>query len=53
MGKSTLGTAMAVQGWPLLDDDGIRVITVDGRAHAVPGYAGVRLLLGPRRFFPW
>ena len=44
MGKSTLGTAMAAQGWPLLDDDGIRVIAVDGRPHAVPGYAGVRLL---------
>ena len=44
MGKSTLGSAMAAQGWPLLDDDGIRVITIDGCPHAVPGYAGVRLL---------
>lgn len=44
MGKSTLGSAMAARGWPLIDDDGIRVITVDGRPHAVPGYAGVRLL---------
>lgn len=43
-GKSTLGSAMAAQGWPLVDDDGIRVINVDGRPYAVPGYAGVRLL---------
>lgn len=43
-GKSTLATAMAATGWPLLDDDGIRVIEHDGAPHALPGYAGVRLL---------
>lgn len=43
-GKSTLATAMAAAGWPLLDDDGIRVIERDGAPHALPGYAGVRLL---------
>lgn len=43
-GKSTLGTAMAAAGWPLLDDDGIRVASVDGRCCAFPGYEGVRLL---------
>lgn len=43
-GKSTLATALAARGWPLLDDDGVRVIFVDGVPCAVPGYAGVRLL---------
>jgi hypothetical protein len=43
-GKSTLATALAAAGWPLLDDDGIRVIESGGNWHAVPGYAGVRLL---------
>lgn len=43
-GKSTLATALAAAGWPLLDDDGIRVIERDGAPHAMPGYAGVRLL---------
>lgn len=43
-GKSTLATALAAGGWPLLDDDGIRVIERESRPHAVPGYAGVRLL---------
>lgn len=43
-GKSTLATALAVIGWPLLDDDGIRVIEVGGHWNAVPGYAGLRLL---------
>ena len=43
-GKSTLATAMAASGWPLLDDDGIRVIDRAGAPHAMPGYAGVRLL---------
>jgi len=43
-GKSTLATAMAAASWPLLDDDGIRVIERDGVPHALPGYAGVRLL---------
>ena len=43
-GKSTLATALAAAGWPLLDDDGIRVVEADGAWHAVPGYAGVRLL---------
>lgn len=43
MGKSTLVTALAAAGWPLLDDDGIRVIRHNGSWHAVPGYAGVRL----------
>ena len=43
-GKSTLVTALAVAGWPLLDDDGIRIIRRDDSWNAVPGYAGVRLL---------
>ena len=43
-GKSTLVTALAAGGWALLDDDGIRVLNVEGVPHAVPGYAGVRLL---------
>ena len=43
-GKSTLATALAAAGWPLLDDDGIRVIEIDNLWSAVPGYAGVRLL---------
>ena len=42
-GKSTLAAAMAVRGWALLDDDGIRVIERDGVVLAIPGYAGVRL----------
>ncbi len=42
-GKSTLAAGMAVLGWALLDDDGIRVIDRDGVAMAVPGYAGIRL----------
>jgi hypothetical protein len=43
-GKSTLVTALGAGGWALLDDDGIRVLNVEGVPHAVPGYAGVRLL---------
>ena len=43
-GKSTLGAAMAAAGWPLIDDDGIRIIRLNGQWCAVPGYAGVRLL---------
>ena len=43
-GKSTLATALAAGGWPLLDDDGIRVVERDSGPHAVPGYGGVRLL---------
>jgi hypothetical protein len=43
-GKSTLATAMAAAGWPLLDDDGLRVVATDGVWCVVPGYAGVRLL---------
>lgn len=43
-GKSTLATALAAGGWPLLDDDGIRVLDGPEGPHAVPGYAGVRLL---------
>ena len=43
-GKSTLATALAAAGWPLLDDDGIRVVESDGAWLAVPGYSGVRLL---------
>ena len=31
-GKSTLATALAVAGWPLLDDDGIRVLSLDRSA---------------------
>lgn len=41
-GKSTLATALAGAGWPLLDDDGIRVVE-RGTWHAVPGYPGLRL----------
>ena len=44
MGKSTLAAALAAHGWPLLDDDGIRLMELDGTFTAVPGYAGVRLL---------
>ncbi len=43
-GKSTLATALAAAGWPLLDDDGVRVIETDGVWLATPGYSGVRLL---------
>ena len=43
-GKSTLATALAAAGWPLLDDDGVRLVAVDDVWCAVPGYAGVRLL---------
>jgi hypothetical protein len=43
-GKSTLATALAADGWPLLDDDGIRAINTEEGPRAVPGYAGVRLL---------
>jgi hypothetical protein len=43
-GKSTLAAMLAAQGWGLLDDDGVRVTAVDGRFHAVPGYATVRLM---------
>lgn len=43
-GKSTLATALAAGGWPLLDDDGIRMLDGPEVPHAVPGYAGVRLL---------
>jgi hypothetical protein len=43
-GKSTLATALANAGWLLLDDDGIRLVEIDGAWCAVPGYAGVRLL---------
>lgn len=43
-GKSTLATALAAAGWPLVDDDGVRVVERGGVWHAVPGYAGVRLL---------
>jgi hypothetical protein len=41
-GKSSLATALATRGWPLLDDDGVRLLT--GPVRAVPGYARVRLL---------
>ena len=44
MGKSTLATALAAGGWPLLDDDAVRVVWGSQVPHAVPGYAGVRLL---------
>jgi len=43
-GKSTIASALAACGWPLLDDDGIRVTSDDGVLRAVPGAAGVRLL---------
>jgi hypothetical protein len=43
-GKSTLATSLALHGWPLLDDDGVRASFGDGRWSATPGYAGVRLL---------
>lgn len=43
-GKSTLATALAAGGWPLLDDDGIHVVEHAGVPYAQPGYAGVRLL---------
>jgi hypothetical protein len=43
-GKSTLASALAVAAWPLLDDDGIRVVRSDGVWLALPGYSGVRLL---------
>lgn len=43
-GKSTLAAALGAHGWPLLDDDGIRVVDAEDGPRAVPGYAGVRLL---------
>jgi hypothetical protein len=43
-GKSTIVTALAADGWSLLDDDGIRVIETDRGLRALPGTAGVRLL---------
>jgi hypothetical protein len=43
-GKSTLATALARLGWPLLDDDGVRIIDAGDTSLAVPGYAGIRLL---------
>jgi hypothetical protein len=43
-GKSTLATTLAAHGWGLLDDDGVRVTSVNGRFRAVPGYATVRLM---------
>ena len=35
---------MAAHGWPLVDDDGIRVQARAHGFHAVPGYSGIRLL---------
>jgi hypothetical protein len=43
-GKSTLAATLAAEGWPLLDDDGIRVASDAGDLLAMPGYAGIRLL---------
>lgn len=43
-GKSSLATALAARGLPLLDDDGIRVATIDGALRAMPGTPAVRLL---------
>jgi hypothetical protein len=42
-GKSTLVTSLALDGWRLLDDDGIRVVDDDSTLLAMPGYASVRL----------
>ena len=42
-GKSSLVTALAGAGWPLLGDDACRVVRRDGRWWAVPSYPGVRL----------
>ena len=44
IGKSTLSAAMAASGWPLLDDDGVRVGHHEDRFFATPGYSGLRLL---------
>jgi hypothetical protein len=43
-GKSTLATSLALHGWTLLDDDGVRTTSRNGQWSATPGYAGVRLL---------
>ncbi len=43
-GKSTLSIALALAGWLLLDDDGVRVERTDGRLFAHPGYEIARLL---------
>ena len=43
-GKSTLATALGCAGWPILDDDGIRIMNIRARPWACPGYPGVRLL---------
>ena len=43
-GKSTLAVALAAHGWGLVDDDGIRVQSVDGAFVVTPGYPMVRLL---------
>lgn len=43
-GKSTLAAALASHGWPLLDDDGIRLTTTGQDLRAVPGAPSVRLL---------
>ena len=43
-GKSTIVAALVASGWPMLDDDGIRVTDADDEFRAIPGTAGVRLL---------
>jgi len=43
-GKSTCATALARHGWPLLDDDGVRLMANEDHVDAVPGLRGVRLL---------
>ena len=43
-GKSTLAVALAAHGWGLVDDDGIRVQSVDGAFVVTLGYPMVRLL---------
>ena len=45
-GKSTLAVALGVRGWPIVNDDGVRIVAADrpGGWMAVPGYADVRLL---------
>jgi hypothetical protein len=42
-GKTTLATYMATMGWPMIDDDGIRIIHRPDGPRAVPGYAALRL----------
>ncbi len=42
-GKTTLSVSLALAGWPLLDDDGIRILVQDGIRIAMPGYPSVRL----------